>query len=260
MDRVIKRPKIGSEHRPAQDQAPEFFPNFTTVREAFEAAQLGVWSWDLATDAVSWSSNLAALHGLPPGSFDGSYAGFLKVIHEEDRAAVDAALQEAVQKQSGFGARYRVAHAANSGERWLATSGAVFVEGGAVRRVVGLCYDVTERANLETELRSRIKQQEALARLGERALAEPDLERLLNDAVSTIALTLNIDFVKILELLPGDTELLLRAGSGWKSDLVGSILTTTAANSFARITLDAAAPTVVDDFDAELRFEVPSYL
>ena len=93
-------------------------------------------------------------------------------------------------------------------------------------------------ANLENELRSRAKQQEALAQLGERALVEPDLERLLNDAVSTVALTLAVDFVKILELLPGDGELLLRAGFGWKSDLVGTILTTSGPNSFARFTLD----------------------
>jgi PAS domain S-box-containing protein len=262
MDRseVIKRPKFGSEPRPAHDQAIGFFPDFTTFHEALEAAQLGVWSWDLATNAVNWSSNLAALHGLPPGGFDGSYAGFLNGIKEEDRAAVNAALQKAVQKQSGFRTRYRVAHTANSDERWIATSGTVFLEGGAARRVIGLCYDVTERANLEIELRSRVKHQEALAQLGERALTEPDLERLLNDAVSTIALTLNVDFVKILELLPGDAELLLRSGYGWTSDLVGSILTTTAPNSFARVTLDAAAPIIVDDFDAETRFEVPGYL
>ena len=262
MDRseVIKRPKFGSEHRLTQDQTTELFPDFTTVHEALEAAQLGVWSWDLETNAVDWSSNLAALHGLPPGSFDGSYGGFLNVINEEDRGAVNAALQDAVRRQGAFRARYRIAHTTNSEECWLATSGAVFVEGGVAKRVLGLCYEVTERANLETELRSRIKQQEALAQLGERALAEPDLERLLNDAVSTVALTLNVDFVKILELLPGDTELLLRSGYGWKSDLVGSILTTTAPNSFARITLDSAPPIMVDDFDAETRFEAPGYL
>src|SRR5580658_229227 len=92
-------------------------------------------------------------------------------------------------------------------------------------------------ATLEDELRSRAKQQEALAQLGERALAEPDLERLLNDAVSTVALTLAVDFVKILELLPGGGELLLRAGFGWKSDLVGTILTISEPNSYARFTL-----------------------
>src|SRR5580704_11810554 len=96
-----------------------------------------------------------------------------------------------------------------------------------------------ERTTLESELRNRIKQQEALAQLGERALAEPDLERLLNDAVSTVALTLSADFVKILELLPGDGELLLRAGFGWKTDLVGSVVTSMAPNSHARYTMES---------------------
>jgi len=262
MDRpeLFKRPKFGSEHRPAPDRATEFFPDFTTFHEALAAAQLGVWSWDLASNAVSWSSNLAALHGLSPSAFDGSYAGFLNIINQEDRPAVNAALQEAVQKHSGFRTRYRTATSPNSDERWIATSGTVFVEGGAARRVIGLCYDVTERANLEIELRNRVKQQEALAQLGERALVEPDLERLLNDAVSTVALTLNVDFVQILELLPGESELLLRTGYGWKSDLIGSVLTTTAPNSFARVTLDSAAPLIVKDFEAERRFEVPAYL
>jgi PAS domain S-box-containing protein len=262
MDRpeLVKRPKFGSEHRPAPDRATEFFQDFATFHQALAVAQLGVWSWDLASNAVSWSSNLAALHGLSPSAFDGSYAGFLNIINEEDRPAVNAALQEAVQKHSGFRTRYRTAPSPNSDERWIATSGTVFVEGGAARRVIGLCYDVTERANLEIELRNRVKQQEALAQLGERALVEPDLERLLNDAVSTVALTLNVDFVQILELLPGESELLLRTGYGWKSDLIGSVLTTTAPNSFARVTLDSAAPLIVEDFDAERRFEVPAYL
>ena len=115
-------------------------------------------------------------------------------------------------------------------------------------------------ANLENELRSRAKQQEALAQLGERALVEPDLERLLNDAVSTVALTLSVDFVKILELLPGNGELLMRAGFGWKGDIVGTILTISEPNSYARFTLDSAVPVVIDEFAGESRFEVPRYV
>ena len=100
----------------------------------------------------------------------------------------------------------------------------------------GLCYDVTGRINLENELRSRAKQQEALAQLGERALVEPGLERLLNDAVSTVALTLSVDFVKILELFPGGIELVLRTGFGWKSDLIGTVLTAAEPHSYAKVT------------------------
>jgi two-component sensor histidine kinase len=117
-----------------------------------------------------------------------------------------------------------------------------------------------DRANLEHELRSRAKQQEALAQLGERALAEPDLERLLNDAVSTVALTLSADFVKVLELLPGGADLLLRAGFGWKTELVGTVVASTEPDSYARFILDCAVPVTTADFAEERRFAVASYL
>jgi two-component sensor histidine kinase len=120
--------------------------------------------------------------------------------------------------------------------------------------------DNAERQNLESELRSRAKQQEALAQLGERALVEPDLERLLNDAVSTVALTLSVDFVKVLELLPGGNELLLRAGFGWNRDLIGTVLTSADAGNHAHFTLDSAAPVVTDDFAIETRFTIPTYI
>jgi two-component sensor histidine kinase len=116
------------------------------------------------------------------------------------------------------------------------------------------------RANLENELRSRAKQQEALAQLGERALVEPDLDRLLNDAVSTVAVTLSVDFVKILELLPGDGELLLRAGFGWTTAQIGTVLTTMEPGTFARFTLSSGVPIVIADFASETRFEVAPYL
>ncbi len=268
MVEAIKRPELGSERRPAQDKAQEkaqekaqdFSPNFTTIREALKAGQIGIWSWDISSNAVSLSSSCTALHDLPAGDFDGSYGGYLSTIAQEDRANVDSALQEAVRNGTGFRARYRAAQQADWDERWIETNSTIVREGGAVKGLLGLCCDVTERVNLETELRNRVKQQEALAQLGERALTEPDLERLLNDAVSTVALTLAVDFVKILELLPGDAELLLRAGFGWKSDLIGSILTTTGPNSLARFTLDSGSPIVIGNFAEEKRFDVPGYL
>jgi len=114
--------------------------------------------------------------------------------------------------------------------------------------------------SLENELRSRVRQQEALAQLGERALAEPDLDRFLNDAATTVALTLGVDLVTILELLPGDGELLLRAGFGWNTDKIGSVLTTAEPGSYARYTLDHAVPVVTEDYAAETRFAIAPYL
>jgi PAS domain S-box-containing protein len=249
-----------SDGQPAEQAAKEFFPNFATVRAALEAGQIGVWCWDIASNTVTWSSNLETIHGMQAGSFDGTYAGFENDIRGDDQANVAAVVQEALRTRVPYRARYRTSPREGREERWLESSGVVDVKDGAPQRMLGLCHDVTERVNLENELRSRIKQQEALAQLGERALAEPDLERLLGDAVSTVALTLAVDFVKILELLPGNVELRLRAGFGWKTNLVGTVLASTEANTYTRHTLDSLVPVVTDDFAVETRFAIDAYL
>ncbi len=254
-----KSEQTAAENRPNEYHgAKDFFPDFSTVRTALEAAQIGVWSWDIVKNTLLWSSNLEAIRGMPEGSFDGSFASFVKNIHPDDRADVEACLQDGVRNRSAYRARYRTLPRAGRGDWWLESTGTLVDDGAEC--MVGLCYDVTERVKIENELRSRAKQQEALAQLGERALVEPDLERLLNDAVSTVALTLGVEFVKVLELLPGGAELVVRAGFGWKADLVGSVLTTTEPGTYARVTLDSQTPIVIADFATETRFEVPQYL
>jgi two-component sensor histidine kinase len=246
--------------RHPDEAAREFYPNFATLRAVLEAAQIGIWCWDIVGDKLTWSSNLEAIHRLPPGSFDGTYSGFARDVRGDDWPKVEASLREALRTQGAYRARYRPSGRESNGGCWLEASGTVAATDGVPERMFGLCRDVTERVNLEAELRSRIRQQEALAQLGERALAESNLERLLNDAVSTVALTLSVDFVKVLELLPGNTDLLLRAGFGWKADLLGSVIASTSPGSYARFTLDSRLPAVTEDFDRETRFAVDAYL
>lgn len=257
------RQKSASNQRagPATDEVGhKFFPGFATVAAALQAAGIGIWSWEIATGKVTWSDNLEPLHGLPRGTFDGTFSGFEQEIHPDDQVAVEQSLKQAVETAGDYHVRYRLRPVTGAEDRWVETSGRVEVKNGTPVRMFGICCDITERVKLEAELRSRIKQQEVLARLAERALAEPDLDRLLNDAVSTIAMTLGVDFVTVLELLPGGSELVLRAGFGWNGGLVGSVLASTERNSYERYTLDSPLPVVTEDFAAERRFAVSDYL
>ncbi len=261
MDRPeVKRTTTTEPERAANETATAFFPDFTTVAAALEAGQIGIWSWDIATNAVTWSSNVESMSGLPPGSFDGTYSFFERDIHAEDRPKVLAAVDETLRTGCPYRVRYRVAPPGTDAERWIEAGGTVTLKDGIPERMVGLCHDVTERVNLGNELRSRAKQQEALAQLGERALAETDIERLLHDVVSTLALTLPVDFVKVLELMPGDTDFLLRAGFGWKAGCIGSIVMAKEHDDYARRILGAAVPVVTADFATETRFAIPQYL
>jgi PAS domain S-box-containing protein len=233
---------------------PPFFPDSELICIALEAGQIGIWSWDMASNQASWSSNIEDICGLTKGSSDGAKMILENDVHPEDRPLVIAAMQEALRTRTPRRVQYRVSPKPGTDERWIETLATVVVDGGAPVKLLGICHDVTDRARMHRELRIRANQQEAVARLGAAALTELGLQRFFEDCVKTIAETLDVELVKILELVPGDAELLLRAGAGWKPGLVGTALVSTDRNSQAGFTLASGGPVIVENLAAETRF------
>ncbi|MBA3474441.1 MAG: PAS domain S-box protein [Rubrobacter sp.] len=120
--------------------------------------------------------------------------------------------------------------------------------------------DITERKRAEKELETRTRQQAIVAELGYRALSGMDLQALMNEAVTLVAETLEIEYSKVVELLSEGDELLLRAGVGWKEGLVGRATEKTGVGSQAGFTLLSEEPVVVEDFGEEERFSASALL
>ncbi len=138
---------------------------------------------------------------------------------------------------------------------------------GEVVGVVMLFRDVTQRVQAEARrrqaeemLNARVRQQAAVAELGQRALAGVDVATLMEGAVESVAQTLDVEYAKVLELLPGGSALLLRAGVGWNEGLVGHATVGTEKDSQAGYTLLSAEPVIVEDLCTESRFSGPSLL
>jgi PAS domain S-box-containing protein len=126
---------------------------------------------------------------------------------------------------------------------------------------VGVVRDITYRKKRERERATRLRQQEVVADLGQRALEENDIDALLADATELVADTLDNDYCKVLELNSDAEELLLRAGVGWDEGLVGSAtVSAVEADSQAAYTLTTEEPVVVTDLDSENRFGGPDLL
>src|SRR6266545_912058 len=237
---------------PSQPQP--FFPAPDLIAVALAAGKIGVWSWDLAADRVIWSANLEGIHSLAPGSFDGTFAAFESAIHPDDRASVVAAGKEVLRTHKPHRTLYRLPPQPDGDERWIETLATVVLEDGQPVRMVGTCRDVTERVTLHRELRARASHQETIARLGERALTESDLQRVFDEAVAMIAKILDVELVKILEVVPGDAELLLRSGVGWNEGLVGTAYVSTSRETQAGFTLASGGPVIVENLATETRF------
>jgi PAS domain S-box-containing protein len=233
---------------------PPFFSDPGLICIALEGGQIGIWSWDISSNRATWSSNFEDICGLAPGSLDETKMILDNVVHPDDGPAVTAAMQEAVRTRTPRRVQYRLLTKPGADERWIETLAAVVTKDGVPVKLLGLCRDVTDRAKNHRELRIRAKQQEAVARLAAQALTELGLQRFFDDCVKTIADTLDVELVKILELVPGDAELLLRAGAGWKPGLVGTALVSTDRNSQAGYTLASGGPVIVDNLAAETRF------
>jgi len=115
--------------------------------------------------------------------------------------------------------------------------------------------DLTGRA-----LRQRIRQQELLAELGVIALQRTSFADLLNHTARMTAEGLNADYCKIMEYIPADRRLLVRAGVGWDEGVVGQATVGADLASPAGYALQTGKPVISNHLENEERFRTPELL
>jgi len=126
------------------------------LRLALAGGRMGLWEWDLRTDASLWDARVYELLGLE--TFTKAHIGtFLARVHLQDRETLKQRIQDAVTDRMDLQAEFRVLHrpAELRGEiLWLALRSQILRDGqGEPVRLIGVLYDVTERKQMEAELR-----------------------------------------------------------------------------------------------------------
>jgi len=109
-------------------------------------------------------------------------------------------------------------------------------------------------------LQERIRQQEILAELGVAALQGPPLEELLAETARLTAKGLRAEFCKVLEYIPLENRLLVRAGVGWKPGIVGRASVGADLESPAGFALRTGKPVISNHLENEERFRTPEIL
>ncbi len=148
------------------------------------------------------------------------------------------------------------------GERrtWLFSSAPLGQIDSGARLVISMAADVTAQKQAEASLASRLEQQAVVAQLSQTALSGLSLDALFDQATQMLAASLDVDYCKVLELLPDGQALLLRSGVGWQPGLVGKATVSSEGDSQAGYTLSSQHPVVVKDLRREPRFTGPDLL
>ena len=109
-------------------------------------------------------------------------------------------------------------------------------------------------------LRHRVRQQEILAELGVGALQGPGFDQLLEDTARLTAEGLRTEFCKVLEYIPTENRLLVRAGIGWEPGVVGVVSIGADLASPAGFALKTGKPVISNHLENEERFRTPQLL
>ncbi|MFL5252188.1 MAG: GAF domain-containing protein [Rhodopila sp.] len=105
-----------------------------------------------------------------------------------------------------------------------------------------------------------IKRQQVPADFGEFALRSERLDEILTEACRLVGEALETKRAKILEIQHDRQSLLVRAGVGWKPDIVGQLRLSMSERSSETFSIEAGKPVITQDISQEERFEVPGFL
>jgi two-component sensor histidine kinase len=104
------------------------------------------------------------------------------------------------------------------------------------------------------------KQVSTLAKFGGEALRSGSIGDLLQRATQLVSEAIEVDLVKVLQLLPDGQKFLVRAGVNWRPGVVGHATIPAHGGSAAGFALQSGKPVISEDIAAEKRFRHPDLL
>ncbi|MDF5711612.1 MAG: PAS domain-containing protein [Nostoc sp. S4] len=124
------------------------------IRLATNAAEVGMWFWNLIAKELIWTDKCKQLFGLSLEA-EISYEIFLNCVHPEDRLSVEEAIARSLAEKVDCEVEYRTIWP-DSSIHWIDAKGRVFYDAdGKALRIMGTAQDITQRKQAENTLRQR---------------------------------------------------------------------------------------------------------
>lgn len=139
------------------------------MRLANAATGVGIWEWNVITNAIRWDAQMFRIYGVPPTA-DGlvTYETWSRAVLPEDLARQEEVLADTVNRLGNSTREFRILRADNGECRWIQSVETVSAnEEGKAEWVIGTNLDGTARKNAERAIREEAQRKdEFLAMLG----------------------------------------------------------------------------------------------
>lgn len=153
------------------------------LRQGERIAGIGSWRWEPESGVVWWSDEMYRIYGQDATRFRPSIGFLTTLVHPEDRDPDIRLLPGIGHESVSTMFDQRVLRADGSLRRVQMQLEAVVADDGALRAVLGVVQDLTDRRQIEAALARRVRYERAIAALAKELLggAEGALERVLRE-------------------------------------------------------------------------------
>ncbi|WP_448604138.1 diguanylate cyclase domain-containing protein [Thermoleptolyngbya sp.] len=179
------------------------------LREAQALTHMGSWELDVATQTVTWSTEVFHVFGLDPAQSAPTLAENEQQYHPEDRLRLRRILSEAIASGQPFRFQARIVRPDGSIRHVEARGRARQSSNGVVSRLFGTVQDITDQKQLEQLLRSQVRQQRLLASMTQRIRQSLDLDAILSTTVQ-----------EVRQFFRADRVLIGQFGEDWRCGVV----------------------------------------
>lgn len=119
---------------------------------AAEAAEIGVWDYDISSGDLIWDLHMFKLHDLKIDTQMLDLSDWLKHMAPDERYNFEESMIEAIKTSQKVDVQYKIANGEKT--RYLHATATIVEENMKAIRLIGVCYDVTERVLHEENLKS----------------------------------------------------------------------------------------------------------